>query len=75
MLKISDPKPIFQIAPLPTYPLLHIAYYNDIHNPNLNIHAVNYIHMWFYLCIGWIIIMHHCYTHVLLVSASDEKCL
>ena len=52
MLKISDPNPIFQIAPLPTYPLCHIAYYNDIHNQNLNIHTVNYIHMWFYLCVN-----------------------
>ena len=42
MLKISDPNPIFQIAPLPTHPLRHIAYYNDIHNQNLNIHTVNY---------------------------------
>ena len=50
VLKISDPNPVFQIAPLPTHPLRHIAYYNDIHNQNLNIHIVNYIHMWFYLC-------------------------
>ena len=42
VLKISDPNPIFQIAPLPTHPLRHIAYYNDIHNQNLNIHTVNY---------------------------------
>ena len=37
VLEISDPNPIFQIAPLPTHPLRHIAYYNDIHNQNLNI--------------------------------------
>ena len=42
VLEISDPNPIFQIAPLPTHPLRHIAYYNDIHNQNLNIHTVNY---------------------------------
>ena len=29
--QISDPNPIFQIAPLPTNPLRHIAYYNDIY--------------------------------------------
>ena len=57
VLKISDPNPIFQIAPLPTHPLRHIAYYNDIHNQNLNIHTVNYIHMWFYLCMNIINIL------------------
>ena len=41
---IFDPRSIFQIAPLPTYPLRHFACYNDIHNQNLNIHTVNYIH-------------------------------
>ena len=50
MLEIFDPRPIFQIAPLPTYPLRHFACYNDIHNQNLNIHTVNYIHVWFYMC-------------------------
>ena len=57
VLKISDPNPIFQIAPLPTHPLRHIAYYNDIHKQNLNIHTVNYIHMWFYLCMNIINIL------------------
>ena len=57
VLEISDPNPIFQIAPLPTHPLRHIAYYNDIHNQNLNIHTVNYIHMWFYLCMNIINIL------------------
>ena len=57
VLKISDPNPIFQIAPLPTHPLRHIAYYNDIHNQNFNIHTVNYIHMWFYLCMNIINIL------------------
>ena len=58
MFKISDPNPIFQIAPLPTYPLRHIAYYNI-----LNIHDVNYIHVWFYLCmniINILIILNQC---------------
>ena len=40
---IFDPRSIFQIAPLPTYPLRHFACYNDIHNQNLNIHTVNYM--------------------------------
>ena len=57
VLEISDPNLIFQIAPLPTHPLRHIAYYNDIHNHNLNIHTVNYIHMWFYLCMNIINIL------------------
>ena len=57
VLEISDPNPIFQIAPIPTHPLRHIAYYNDIHNQNLNIHTVNYIHMWFYLCMNIINIL------------------
>ena len=57
VLEISDPNLIFQIAPLPTHPLRHIAYYNDIHNQNLNIHTVNYIHMWFYLCMNIINIL------------------
>ena len=57
MLKISDPNPIFQIAPLPTNPLHHIAYYNDLHNYILNIHDVNYIHLWFYLCMNIINIL------------------
>ena len=43
VLEIFDPRPIFQIAPLPTYPPCHFACYNDIHNPNLNIRTVNYI--------------------------------
>ena len=63
VLKISDPNPIFQIAPLPTNPLCHIAYYNDIHNHILNIHDVNYIHVWFYLCmniINILIILNQC---------------
>ena len=57
MLEISDPNPIFQIAPLPTNPLRHIAYYNVIHNHILNIHDVNYIHVWFYLCMNIINIL------------------
>ena len=63
VLKISDPNPIFQIAPLPTNPLRHIAYYNDIHNHISNIHNVNYIHVWFYLCmniINILIILNQC---------------
>ena len=63
VLKISDPNPIFQIAPLPTNPLRHSAYYNDIHNHNLNIHDVNYIHVRFYLCmniINILIILNQC---------------
>ena len=54
---IFDPRPIFQIAPLPIYPLCHFACYNDIHNQNLNIHTVNYIHVWFYMCVNIINIL------------------
>ena len=52
MSKGLDPNLIFQIAPLPTDPLRHFGCYNDIHNQNLNIHIVNYIHVWFYLCVN-----------------------
>ena len=51
MSEILDPNPIFQIVPLSTDTLGHFACYNDIHNQNLNIHTVNYIHVWFYLCV------------------------
>ena len=47
-MELLPANPIFQVhpvAPLPTNPLRHIAHYNDIHNQNLNIHTVNYIHM------------------------------
>ena len=36
--------------------------YNDIHNQNLNIHTVNYIHVWFYLCVNLINILNLCWT-------------
>ena len=68
MLKISDPNPIFQIA---TNPLRHIVYYNDIHNQILNIHDVNYIHVWFYLCMNIINILitnvEHCVCCCLMI--------
>ena len=50
--EISDPRPIFQIALLPTDQQRHFACYNDIHKQNLNIHIVNYIHVRFYLCMN-----------------------
>ena len=40
----SDPKPIFQFAPLPTTHYVILHHYNDIHNQRLIIHGVNYIH-------------------------------
>ena len=57
MSESFDPRPIFEIAPLPTYPLRHYVCYNDILPKKLNIHSVNYIHMWFYMCVNIINIL------------------
>ena len=42
--EILDPMLIFQIDNLPTT----VTSFYDILNHNLNIHTVNYIHVWFY---------------------------